>query len=296
MWGLYEININIPLLDNRKGFLGHFISGVLATVLATPCTAPFLGVAIGFAVTRGAFEIIIIFFAMGLGLALPYLLLSLFPGLITILPKPGKWMVTIKKTMGVLLAISAVWLIWVLEGQLGRVAAIILLLLCVIKVLKLWAADHFGLIRKIKIPLMVFIIFLSFIIPVKVSNNSDKPLQDAHAMWEDFYPEHIAGLVKNGKIVFVDVTANWCLTCKVNKFAVLERQEIQAEFLRLNVVAMQANWTNRDADIAKYLMENHRAGIPFNIVYGPGAPDGIILSELLTTNDVKEALKKAAGK
>lgn len=296
MWGLYEININIPMPHNQKGMIGHFLSGMLATILATPCTAPFLGVAIGFAVSRGAFEIMAIFLFMGLGLAFPYLLFSLFPGLITMLPKPGKWMVTIRKFMGILLAISAIWLIWVLEGQLGRIAAIILLLLCIAKIIKLWAANHFKLLRKIKIPLIIFTIFLSFTIPIRVSNHADHPLHSADDMWEDFHPEHIPGLVKNGKIVFVDITANWCLSCKVNKITVLERNEIKEEFLKLGVVAMQADWTNRNSEIGKYLMEHKRAGIPFNIVYGPGATEGIILSELLSIKDVQDALKKAGGK
>lgn len=295
LWGLYEININLNLPQQTGGAIGHFMSGLLATVLATPCTAPFLGAAIGFAVTQGAFEIIVIFLAMGLGLAFPYLLFSVVPGLVTKLPKPGKWMIIIKKIMGSLLAVSAIWLIWVLSNQLGHMAAAILLILCIAKLIKLWACRHVEAIRKIRVPLLLLIIFLSFTIPVKISNYGEQ--KAAHEdMWEDFKPEQIAPLVANGKIVFVDVTADWCLTCKVNKLTVLNRAEIQAEFSRLNVVAMQADWTNRDPEIPKYLMKNKRAGIPFNIVYGPAAPDGIILSELLSKKEVLEALQKAEKK
>ncbi len=296
MWGFYEINLPARMAGSGskyEGMTGHFMSGVLATILATPCTAPFLGVAVGFAVTRGAFEIFSIFLAMALGLAFPYILFSIFPRLVTKLPKPGKWMVKVKHFMGFLLAIAAIWLIWVLSNQLGKMAASVLLILCMIKVLKLWAANHYAIIQKIKIPLLLVIIILSFTLPVKISNQIE-PV--THELWEDFKPEHIKSLVENGKIVFVDVTADWCLTCKVNKLLVLDNSEIKEAFLKNGVVAMRANWTNHDENISRYLMEYERAGIPFNIIYGPGAPDGIILSELLSKKEVLDTLKKAAEK
>lgn len=300
LWGFFEINPPSFLTNvgtKYKGMAQHFMSGVLATILATPCTAPFLGTAVGFSITRGAFEILIIFTAMGIGLAFPYLLFSLCPKMVTKLPKPGAWMVTLKRIMGIFLAITAIWLIWVLSNQLGQLAAIILLLLSITKILKLWAANHFTLIKKLKIPLLIFIIILSFIIPLKISNKGDLvPQKVSRTIWEDFKPAYIPELVANGKIIFVDITADWCLTCKVNKLAVLDRDEIKDIFSEMGVVAMKADWTNRDIHIAEYIMKYERVGIPFNIIYGPGEPEGILLSELLSKKEVISALKRASGK
>ncbi len=292
LWGLFDINLPFSLNNNQLGgVIEHFLTGVLVTVLATPCTAPFLGAAVGFAVTRPAFEIIIIFVAMGLGLAVPYILLAANPGFISILPKPGSWMLTVKKIMGCLLAIAAIWLIWVLSNQLGMLAGIILFILSVIKVIKLWGAKHYNIINKIKIPALVVMVFLSFFLPLKVSHKSEFNIAELE-IWEDFHPEHISQLVANGKIVFVDVTADWCLTCKVNKLTTLDSDEIKELFVNDNIIAMRANWTNRNPEIASYLMLHKRAGIPFNIVYGPKYPDGIVLPELLTKSIVKEAVRK----
>lgn len=295
LWGLYEIKLPGFLGrigTKQEGALGHLMSGIFATILATPCTAPFLGVAIGFAVTQGSLEILAIFTAMAIGFAFPYLLFSIFPSIVTKLPKPGEWMLTVKKIMGGLLALSAVWLIWVLSNQLGMMAAIVLFLLCIAKVIKLWAANHFECVEKLKIPLLVFIVILSFTIPIKISNYM--PAIEANQdMWESFKPGHIQQLVGSGKIVFVDVTADWCLTCKVNKLAVLDRDYIKKIFLEKNVVAMKADWTNRNNEISEYLKKYQRAGIPFNIVYGPNAPEGVVLSELLSKKEVLDALDMA---
>jgi len=300
LWGLFEIRMPSHLTNlsaKSEGMLGYFMSGVLATTLATPCTAPFLGTAVGFSITRGAFEILIIFTAMGVGLASPYLIFSLFPEMITKLPKPGVWMVKVKHLMGILLAFAATWLIWVLSNQLGRVAAAVLLILSILKILKLWAANHVSLINKIKIPLLCIIILLAFIIPIKVADKSEVvKLHEDNNIWEEFKPEYIEPLVTNGKIVFIDITADWCLTCKVNKLVVLNSHEIKDTFEKMGVVAMKGDWTNRDNHIAEYLMKYERLGIPFNIIYGPGAPKGILLSELLSKKEVLDALQKASGK
>jgi suppressor for copper-sensitivity B len=300
LWGLFEIGLPGNLASSGtqpEGMFGHFMSGVLATILATPCTAPFLGTAVGFSITRGAFEILVIFLSMGAGLASPYLLFSMLPGMITKLPKPGAWMVKVKHVMGILLALAAIWLIWVLSNQLGKMAADVLLALCFLQILKFWAAKHVYFIKKIKIPLFVIIMFLEFIIPIRLADKIDtKNPGPGNDIWEEFKPDDIQPLVSNGKIVFVDITADWCLTCKVNKLAVLNSDEIKHALENSDVVAMQGDWTNPDSQIAAYLGKYERLGIPFNIVYGPGAPKGIVLSELLGKKDVIAALNKARGK
>jgi suppressor for copper-sensitivity B len=233
---------------------------------------------------------------MAVGFALPYLVFSLFPLMITRLPKPGAWMVRVKKIMGILLALTAVWLIWVLSNQIGQLAASILLLLSISKIIKLWAASHFSVLRKIKVPLLLFIVMLSFIIPIKLSNNGELAVMKSDSLiWQEFNQKKISEFVNQGNVVFVDVTADWCLTCKLNKFTVLDRDVIKDAFVKMDVVAMRADWTNRDVNIAGYLMNYKRVGIPFNIVYGPAAPEGIVLSEILSRKEVLTAIQNASG-
>lgn len=229
----------------RKEAVHYFFEGVLATILATPCTAPFLGTAVGFALSQGPTQIIILFFAIGFGMAIPCIVLSVFPALVSFLPKPGSWMKRVKFILGLLLVATAIWLGWVLAQQDPK--------------------------------------------PVYVT-----PEVEVDMVWEPFVPEVIQQIVsEERKIVFVDVTASWCLTCKVNKVLVLNSPAITNLLARDDVVAMRADWTKRSDKIARYLKSHNRLGIPFNVVYGPNAPEGIILPELLTEGVVFDAFLKA---
>ncbi|MBI5162849.1 MAG: thioredoxin family protein [Magnetospirillum sp.] len=248
LWGLFEIRLPSWLLSRGPGgtphhtVLGHFLSGAFATLLATPCSAPFLGTAIGFALAGGPVEIVTIFAALGIGMAGPYLAVAAWPDAARRLPKPGRWMVRLRRAMGVALALTALWLGSVLVAQTGTAAA-----------------------------------------------------PSASATWRPFDRAAIPGLVGAGKVVFVDVTADWCITCKVNKAAVLDHGAVAAALNGPGVVAMRADWTRPDDGIAAYLAGHGRYGIPFNAVYGPAAPNGIPLSELLTEADTLAALVRAAG-
>lgn len=233
---------------HRGSLLGHFFSGVLATLLATPCTAPFLGVSVGFALSSGIVEIVGIFFLMGVGMAFPYLLLAMFPALVTRLPKPGAWMVGVKKFLAVLLLITAGWLIWVLSQQLGS--------------------------QSSKIP-------------------DGQTEAYANTLWQAFDEQAIPGLVASGKIVIVDVTADWCVTCKANKFFVMDREDVRKFLHRPNIVMMQADITSPHPEINTYIAKFNRYGIPFNAVYGPKAPQGIVLDPLLTRDNLYNAVKDA---
>ena len=225
----------------------HFLSGLLATILATPCSAPFVGTAIGFALTGPATQTFAIFGAMGLGMSAPFLAVALRPDLATTLPKPGRWMVVMKRGLGLALAATALWLGVVLAGVLG------------------W-------------------------------DSAGAPSEDHRSVaWTPFQPANIPALVSQGKVVFVDVTARWCISCKVNKLAVVERGDVAKALARPNAVAMQADWTLPDESIGHYLEGFGRFGIPFDAVYGPGAPTGIALPELLTEADVLAAITRAAG-
>jgi suppressor for copper-sensitivity B len=257
LWGWFEVPLpalagDLALAADRRTvrhkMLGAFLTGVFATILATPCSAPFVGTAIGFALSRGTGDIFAIFLAMALGLALPYLAVAAVPGLATRLPKPGRWMLWLKKLLGISMAATALWLVWVLAGQTGVIG--------------------------------------------------DPPEERAGGggfPWEKFDEAAIPSLVASGKTVFVDVTAEWCLTCKANKTLVLDQPNVSATFLVLGTELMVADWTKPDPAISTYLTKFGRYGIPLNVVYGPKAPQGIPLPELVTTDAVLAALKQASG-
>ena len=252
IWGLFQIPM--PAFVGRAALAGDariandhaksFFTGVLATALATPCSAPFVGTAVGFALARGPFEIVAIFFALGLGLALPYLAIAAAPGLVGFLPRPGAWMRWLKSLLGLTLVGTAIWLMSIIGVQTGLLNA--------------GAAAR------------------------------------GDSYWIAFDDAAIADYVAKDKVVFVDVTADWCITCQANKSLVIDQDPVDGRLRQDDVIAMRADWTNPDPKIAEFLGRHGRYGIPFNIVYGPGVPAGIVLPELLTEQAVTQALDQAA--
>jgi suppressor for copper-sensitivity B len=251
IWGLFQIPM--PAFVGRVAVAGDagigndhaksFFTGVLATALATPCSAPFVGTAVGFALARGPAEILAIFLVLGLGLALPYLAVAAAPRLVGILPRPGPWMRWLKGLLGVSLVGTAIWLMSIIGTQTGLLNA--------------GAATRGG-------------------------------------YWIAFDEAAIPDLVAKDNLVFVDVTADWCITCQANKKLVIDQEPVAGRLRQDGVVAMKADWTKPDPAIADFLGRHGRYGIPFNIVYGPGAPAGMVLPELLTTEAVMTALDQAA--
>ena len=300
LWGLYEIRLPGFLADavveRGHGLLGHFLTGAFATVLATPCSAPFLGPAVGFALARGPGEILAVFAALGLGLASPYLLVAAAPGLVARLPRPGRWMATLKAVLGLALAGTAAWLVSVLSGQLGIKAALLVgaALAAILPVL--WARRRWPeYTRSSGIAGILALAIIAFALPARLPAEAPPPSATAAAGWEPFARAEIPRLVAEGRVVFVDVTADWCLTCKANKTLVLDRPPV-AELLGAPIVVrMLADWTRPSDEIAAFLASYGRYGIPFNIVYGPGAPAGIPLPELLTQDAVRAALEQASS-
>ncbi len=305
LWGLYEFRLPYWLSDlgertsHVHGLGGHFLTGCFATLLATPCSAPFVGTAIGFALARDAVDILAVFTALGLGMALPLILVALAPGLATRLPRPGQWMVSLRKIMGFALAATGVWLLSVLATAIGLTVGVSVgvLMVGVIAVLylghrtdRLWQVGGAG---------VALLALLAFAAPGVIPNNTagarmlDKDPR-FQAIWKPFDADAIPILVAQGKTVFVDVTADWCLTCQVNKMFVLAEDDMLERLGRDNVVAMQADWTLPDDTIAYYLASFGRSGIPFNAVYGPGYPEGFALPELLSHDAVSGALDQAA--
>ena len=285
LWGVFEI----PAPRFAGGLRGGpFLTGMLATLLATPCSAPFVGTAVGFALTRGPGEIALIFTALGLGLALPYLAVAALPGLAARLPRPGRWTVRLRFALGLALAGTAVWLLTVLAVQLGWTTALAVLVAAALPaaLLAAWARLR----RRIfgTAAALTAAIGLAAVLALPAAMEPAAP----GGRWQAFDEARIGPLVSEGRTVFVDVTADWCITCKFNKAAVLERGPVAAR-LGGDVVPMRADWTRPDAAISAYLARFSRYGIPFNAVYGPGAPAGIALPELLTDGAVLDAMDKA---
>lgn len=310
MWGLFEISgpselgsaANDAITDQEsrgRHLSSHFLTGMFATLLATPCSAPFLGTAIGFALAGSIFDIFLIFTLLGIGLALPYLAIAIQPQVAHLLPKPGRWMTMVKVILGLALIGTAIWLLGILSVQLGLNGAIAVGAGLVIGCVFVWARSRSTNLR----PRFAFtaLALSGFLIALFAPGFTRPPVsagvaKDAGQLeWQAFAPETIPTLVAEGKTVLIDVTAEWCVTCQVNKKLVLETSDVANALGRDNIVLMQADWTRPNQQIADYLASYGRFGIPFNAVFGPGAPDGILLSELLRKDMVLDALQSASG-
>ena len=300
LWGFFDIGLPgwMAGADARagkvRGLGGHFLTGAFATLLATPCSAPFLGTAVGFALSHGPGQIFAVFAALGIGLALPYLVVAAAPGLATALPRPGPWMVVLRRVLGFALAATAVWLTSVLAVEAGATAAAAVAGLMIVAVGLLYLRHRLaGRPRRAVVAGLAAITLTAFVVP-GLSGPAPTDLK-AEALWVAFDEGAIAGQIARGKVVFVDVTAEWCITCQANKALVLYQGEVARRLGGAGVVAMQADWTHPDAAISRYLSSFGRYGIPFDAVYGPGAPRGIPLPELLSAAAVLAALDRAQG-
>lgn len=304
MWGFFEFRLPSVVARagqgsaKRDGLIGHFLQGIFATLLATPCSAPFLGTAVGFALARGAEDIIAVFSVLGLGLAVPYLLIAAVPKLATMMPKPGPWMARLKFVLGLALSATALWLLSVLAGTAGTFAAGLTGALLVASVI--WLGPFVGAVPEIRkaTPFALLLATFAAITTAEVGD-MDGPLDTttpgvSRIAWQKFDPALISRLVDNNLIVFVDVTADWCITCQVNKRLVLEKGRILELLNSPDVVPMQADWTRPDAGISAYLASFGRYGIPFNAVYGAAAPTGVALPELLSDASVMDGIRRAA--
>jgi suppressor for copper-sensitivity B len=297
LMGWFEIRLPWWLAGRLQGggasLAGSFFSGAFATLLATPCSAPFLGTAVGFALAGGPADILLIFACLGIGLALPYLVVAAAPSLARFLPRPGRWMLTLRRILGLLLAGTALWLVWVLAEQAGSIAAGAVAALGLAATLALALGNRLPRLGRTS-AIISAVLLLGMLVSPAVLVRTEAPTAP-DAGWARFDAAAIGPAVARGQVVFVDVTASWCLTCQVNERLVLGRPDVRASLGASDVVAMRADWTRPDPAIADFLKRYGRYGIPFNVVYGPGAPDGLPLSEVLTTAAVEAALAKAKG-
>tara|TARA_Y200000002_G_scaffold365663_1_gene355835 strand:- start:700 stop:1470 length:771 start_codon:yes stop_codon:yes gene_type:complete len=213
-------------------YIKNYFTGIFSTLLATPCTAPFVGTAISVALTQSFIFSISIFLFMAIGKSMPYLIFIIYPQIINYFPKPGKWFFYLKYFFAFLLILTILWLVNIL-----------------------WSKEN--------------------------SSNEN---------WEKFNSSKISEYLSEGNSVFVDVTAEWCLTCAVNKKLVLDQRDIQQLFKTREIKTLRADWTNRDDSILKFLKTYNKYGIPFNILFTPDNPEGFIFSEVLTKNQIRKAI------
>ncbi len=301
MWDLFEIPLPQSLArvggsGPREGIAGHLVSGLFATLMATPCSAPFLGTAIGFALSQPAPVVFAVFTAVGLGFALPYLLLGAFPAAARLLPKPGAWMVTFKHVMGFLLAAAAVWLFYVLAAQISaeRLAFIQIGLLGL--ALATWLFRHYegrptG--RRISAVFMAVAVLSCLALAAGAPPAASGRIASSGLIdWVGFDETEAVRLAAEGRLVFVDFTADWCLTCKTIERVVIETDEIAAAFEAHGVVPMKADWTNRDDKITQVMARYGRAAVPFYLLYRPGQ-EPHAFGELLTKGRLIEVLNQA---
>uniref|UniRef100_UPI003AEFF472 protein-disulfide reductase DsbD family protein n=1 Tax=Parasutterella excrementihominis TaxID=487175 RepID=UPI003AEFF472 len=274
---------------SSNSLAGSFATGILAVVVASPCTAPFMGAALGFALSATALESFVVFICLGLGMSLPWLLLALFPCLTAWLPHPGRWMGIFRTVMAIPMALTALWLFWVLWQQvsLSALGAYLCAAALLTLALILYGRLQFGKAASKGVMELAFALCAGAY-AVAASPLLDRAPAEVHTA-DAWSPAAVQAALDEGRPVFVDFTASWCVTCQANKLAVLDRDNVQKAFKEHNVKFFIADWTNRNAEISKTLESFGRTGVPLYLLY---APDGTakILPELLTQDIVIEAL------
>jgi suppressor for copper-sensitivity B len=284
---------NIASLKFSILYFEDFMGGVIATLLSVPCTAPFLGTAMAFASFGGDITNFIIFTFVAIGFSLPYFLLIISPRLILMLPKSGPWMERLKQILAIALIASLVWLLSVLEPQLGMRATFGLVLILMLIKYIVEESDGFFKSSFWKIIALIALVMGSLYLPQMARREDNAHAKYLQSLWQELSPEMINQYVSENKVVIVDITADWCITCKYNKLLVWDRRSAVGLLTDASIVAMRGDMTVPNEQIEKYLAGNNKYGIPFNIVYGPGAPRGIVLPVLLSFDDLKAAVEKA---
>lgn len=284
-------------LAGAGGSKGAFFTGVLAVVVASPCTAPFMGPALGYAVTQQALVALLVFIALGLGMALPFLLLALFPALAARLPKPGAWMDTLKQWLAYPLYLSAVWLLWVYGRQSGVNAQALLLvgLVCIAAVCWLWGRRQQGTLSGFGSVLALLLLITALVLPLLLQPATKTGSQSNSAAAQDNAIAFNAGQLKQlraeGKPVLVNMTADWCITCLVNERVALNTDSSRAALALYDVTYMKGDWTLRDSAITDYLRLYQRDGVPLYVLYWPGQPPEV-LPQILTPQTLPQTLER----
>lgn len=286
---LHLINANWGHQWTRMGGRsGAFFTGILAVVVASPCTAPFMGAALGFGIAQPVVVMMSVFAALGLGLASPYLTFTVWPNWIRFLPKPGQWMVRFKQISALPLLATVAWLLWILRNQRGD--QVLLLGLAGCALVLLWVA----ILRWRRLPLsLVMVLLLGLMLGISRMSPPEGLRQTADGIWQPYSESQLAEL--KGQSVFVNMTADWCLTCKVNERLVFADPRVLAEFSNRGVSMLKGDWTQRNPEITRFLQKYDRVGVPFYVLFSPSHPEGLVLPEILTKNEVLNALESAVS-
>jgi thiol:disulfide interchange protein DsbD len=311
LFGVFEVGLSFTAaggaLQGRSGLGSSLAGGALATLVATPCTAPFMGSALGFGLTQPPIVSLLIFTALGLGMALPYLALSMQPALLRFVPRPGRWMETFKQLMGFFMMGTVVVLAWIFGQQAGLDALTGLLAGLLILGLAGWiygrgTAPGAGVgARRVAYALSGVLALAGLF----VGFTQAKPAPPAPASgvlrqglmeWEPWSPERVAEARGQGRAVFIDFTAAWCLTCQVNERVAFGAAEVQARFKQQGIVALRADWTRRDDAITQALASYGRTGVPVYVLYAPGSDQPHLLPEVLSPGLVMGALDEHLGR
>lgn len=298
MSGLFEFGLSATSvgsgLQSKSGLAGSFFTGVLATVVATPCSAPFLAPVLGAALALPVAESFLIFTAIAIGLSLPYLLLSIFPQAVKALPRPGAWMETFKQFMAFPLYATVGYLVWVLDGQVSAASEtgfLMALFGLVLIAMGVWfygrwnqpgasaGRTRFGLIAGLAV--LVLGAWVGW--PKEPAPNE--------VVWEKWSPETVAKLRGENRLIYVDFTARWCATCQTNKQLVFHSADVLKFFRDHKIATLRGDWTNRDPQITAELAKYQRSAVPFNVIWKPGQNDPVILPALLTPSVVLDAVK-----
>jgi len=282
---------------SKNRTLDAFGSGVLAVVVASPCTAPFMGAALGFALAGPAATMLAIFVALGVGMALPYVLLAWFPGWRRRLPRPGPWLERFKQVLAFPLYGTVIWLAWVLGAQRDNDALLRLLVALLFIGFALWAwrivrtggARPWGIAGLLAAGISAVVAWPLFADSAGTANGAERRVASVDRDWAAFTPETVAALAASGRPVFVDFTAAWCVTCQVNKRLVLNSDDVRAELAAKNVALVRADWTRRDPAITEALAALGRSGVPVYVLYRPGK-EPLLLPEVLQRSAMREAL------
>jgi len=309
LFGVFEISLpqsvtrNLLSTSERKDLLGSFFQGVFATVLATPCTAPFLGTALGFAFTQSAAVILAMFIAIAAGMSAPYLLLSAQPAWLRFLPRPGPWMLHLKQFMGFLLFATLLFLLYVLGAQRGSEGAIWASCFLLVISVACWMKGAFVVPTASAVKRIVVLVLMALLVigsgvyfigekfqSAKIASADSQIRGD----WQPFSPERLQAELEQGRTVFVDFTAAWCLTCKFNEANVLDAQDVREAFQRHGIVKLKADWTNGDPVITKLLQQFGRPGVPLYVLYPAKNEEPIVFPELLTKSMVLDKLEAVA--
>jgi thiol:disulfide interchange protein len=303
--GVFEIGTslqsaagNAEMRAQKNPLLGAFTSGILATVVATPCMAPGLGASVGFTLGQSAPIAMLVFLAIAVGLALPIVLLSFFPALLRFLPKPGAWMETFKQFMAFPLYATVVWLIWILGAQTGNDGVMKLLVGLTVLALAAWVYGRWQVAKPLVAAAASIALAAAGITAAWAGAKTEAPVESASTNkaddWIPFSPDKIVELRGQGKAVFIDFTATWCITCQVNKRVALNQEDVVKKMAGANVVRMKADWTKKDETITKALAEFGRNGVPLYVLYpAKGQPE--VLPELLTPSVVIAAVDRVSA-